>query len=136
MFVSIVFSGSDCHHLMPPSLALAGRSRPSRFLDSIIFCVLDTIALEAASRDSQKFVVYVQLSYSDDVSTHSLHDSQASTDVRFTSRSNPYFCSTTHNAGQSVYLYIFIYIHTYIHTFISVKGNGENIINKTVMTNV
>jgi len=24
--------------------------------------------------------------------------------------------------------------HTYIHTFISVKGNGENIINKTVMT--
>ena len=25
---------------------------------------------------------------------------------------------------------------TYIHTFISVKGNGENITNKTVMTNV
>jgi len=28
------------------------------------------------------------------------------------------------------------HIHTYVHTFISVKGNVENIINKTVMTNV
>jgi len=27
-------------------------------------------------------------------------------------------------------------LHTYIDTFISVKGNVENIINKTVMTNV
>ena len=27
-------------------------------------------------------------------------------------------------------------VHTYIHTFISVKGNGENIINKTLMINV
>jgi len=43
----------------------------------------DTIALEAASRDSQKFVVYVQLIYPDDSSRRSSHDIQTSSEVHF-----------------------------------------------------
>jgi len=46
-----------------------------------LLCMLDAIALEAASRDSQKFVVYVQLVYPDDSLTHSLHDVQTSAKV-------------------------------------------------------
>jgi len=46
--------------------------------------MLDAIALEAASRDSQKFVVYVQLIYPDDSSSHSSQVFQTAAKVQFT----------------------------------------------------
>jgi len=50
----------------------------------VCVCVLDAIALEAANRDSQKFVVYVQLVYLDDPFSHSSQDLHTAAKVQFT----------------------------------------------------